>query len=65
MLPYRSDNVGYVRHGGSRGGSEVEDLAAWGHVDGVHAAQDARGQLATERVPDAVLNLKERRAKGG
>ena len=50
--------------------AEVEHLGAGGHVNGLHAAQDGRGELRTERVPHAVLQLGavgalRARARGG
>jgi len=53
----RSDNIGDVRDGGSRGGSEVEDLLSGGDVDLVETSEDTSGKLGSERVPDSVLGL--------
>ena len=53
----RSDDIGDVRDGGSRGGSEVEDLLSGGDVDLVETSEDTSGKLGSERVPDSVLGL--------
>lgn len=53
----RTDNIGDVGDGGSRGGTEVEDFRAGLHVDCVHTTKDTRGQLRTERVPDTVFSF--------
>jgi len=52
-----TDNIGNVGDSRSGGGSEVEDLLAGGDVDVVNTSEDTGGDLGTERVPDAVLNL--------
>lgn len=53
----RSNDVGDVGDGGSRGGSEVEDLLSGGDVDLVETSEDTSGELGSERVPDSVLGL--------
>ena len=53
----RSDDVGAMGHGGTRGGAEVEELGAGLDVDVVEAAQDTGGNLGAERVPHPVLGL--------
>lgn len=53
----RTDNIGDVRDGSSRGGTEVENLATGLHVDVLHTTEDTGSQLGTERVPHTVLDL--------
>jgi hypothetical protein len=50
------DDISDVGDGGTRRSTEVQDLAAGSHVDVVHTAEDAGGQLASEGVPDAVFD---------
>lgn len=52
-----TDNIGDVGDGSSRGGTEVKDLAARLHVDGLETTKDTGGQLGTEGVPHTVLDL--------
>ena len=59
-----SDNVSDVGDGSSRRSTEVEDLAARAHVDVVDTAENTGGQLASEGVPDAVLDAAGRRIVG-
>lgn len=44
-------------HGGSRGGSDIENLLAGSDVNVVQTSQDTGSQLGAERVPNAVLDL--------
>ena len=53
----RADNVGNVGDGGTRGSTKVQDLGARAHVDVVDTTDDTGGKLASERVPDSVLDL--------
>lgn len=53
----RANDIGNVRDGSTRGGTEVEDLAAGLHEDVLHTTEDTSGQLRTEGVPDTVLSL--------
>lgn len=53
----RSDNVGNVGDGGTRGGTQVEGLGARLDVDRLQTTQDTGGQLRSERVPDTVFGL--------
>ena len=52
-----ADDVGDVRYRGAGGGTEVEHLGAGLHVDAIETAEDTRGQLAPEGVPDPVFGL--------
>lgn len=52
-----SNDVGDVRDGGSRGGTEVQGLGAGLDVDGLETTQDTGSQLRSERVPDTVFGL--------
>mmetsp|Transcript_17504 Transcript_17504/g.44785 ORF Transcript_17504/g.44785 Transcript_17504/m.44785 type:complete len:348 (+) Transcript_17504:77-1120(+) len=52
-----ADNVGDVRDGGARGGTEVEDLGTRLDPKVVHATQHSGGELGAEGVPHAVLRL--------
>mmetsp|Transcript_15451 Transcript_15451/g.39861 ORF Transcript_15451/g.39861 Transcript_15451/m.39861 type:complete len:311 (-) Transcript_15451:133-1065(-) len=49
--------VGDVRHRCAGGGAKVQDLRARTHVDRVNTAEDSRGDLGAEGIPDAVLDL--------
>ena len=53
----RTDDIGNVRDGSTRGSTEVEDLAAGLDVNVVHTTENTGGQLRTERVPDTVFGL--------
>ena len=53
----RTDDIGNVRDGSTRGSTKVEDLAAGLDVNVVHTTEDTGGQLRTERVPDTVFGL--------
>lgn len=53
----RSDNVSDVGDGRSTRCAEVQDFFARCDVNVVETAQDACGQLRSERVPDAVFDL--------
>lgn len=53
----RSDDIGNVRDGSTRGSTEVEDLAARLDVNVVHTTENTGGQLRTEGVPDTVFSL--------
>lgn len=48
----RANNIGNVGNGGTGGSTEVEDLGAGLHVDGLKTTEDTGSQLRTERVPD-------------
>lgn len=54
---HRSYDVSDVGDRGTARGTEVEDLLARGDVDVVEATEDAGRKLASERVPDSVLDL--------
>jgi hypothetical protein len=56
-LTGRADNIGDVGNGRAGGGTEVKNLRAGLHVDGLETAEDTGGKLGAERVPDAVLGL--------
>lgn len=53
----RTDNVGDVGDGGTRGSTEVESLGAGLDVDGLETTENASSQLGSERVPDTVFGL--------
>ena len=53
----RTDDIGNVRDGSTRGSTEVEDLAARLDVNVVHTTENTGGQLRTEGVPDTVFGL--------
>lgn len=57
----RTDQISNVRNGGTRGSTEVQHTRARFHVDVVGTTSDASAQLASERVPHAVLDLGGRR----
>lgn len=48
----RADNIGNVGNGSTGGSTEVEDLGAGLHVDGLKTTEDTGSKLRTERVPD-------------
>jgi len=54
---FRADHVGDMGDGGTGGTAQVQDAGAGldGHV--ADASDDGRGDLGTERIPDAVLDL--------
>lgn len=53
----RSNNVGNVGDGCSRGGTKVQGLSTGLDVDGLETTQDTGSQLGSKRVPDTVLGL--------
>lgn len=53
----RTDDIGNVRDGSTRGSTEVEDLAARLDVNVVHTTENTGGQLRTEGVPDTIFGL--------
>jgi hypothetical protein len=53
----RSDNVGNVRDGSTRGTTEVEDTGTRLDVDLISTTSNGGAKLASERVPHAVLDL--------
>lgn len=56
-MTHRSNNIRNVRDTGSRCSTKVQDFASRWHMNLVHATQDSSGQLGTEGIPNAVLNL--------
>lgn len=52
-----TDDISDVRDRGTGGGTEVENLRAGLHVDVVETTEDTSGQLRTEGIPHAVLDL--------
>lgn len=55
-----TDDVSDMGDGGTRGGTEVEDLGTRLHINGVKTSEDTRSQLTPEGVPDSVLGLRRR-----
>lgn len=53
----RTNNVGDVGDGGTRGSTEVEGFGARLDVNGLETTEDTSSQLGSERVPDTVLGL--------
>lgn len=53
----RTDNVGDVGDGGTRGSTEVESLGAGLDVDGLETTENTSSQLGSERIPDTVFGL--------
>jgi hypothetical protein len=54
---YRSDHIGDVRHGSTRGSTEVEDAGARLDPHVLNTTDDGSGELGAERIPHPVLNL--------
>lgn len=50
-----ANNIGNVRHTGTRGSTKVEHLASRTHVDVVDTTEDTGRQFTPERVPHAVF----------
>mmetsp|Transcript_2497 Transcript_2497/g.8058 ORF Transcript_2497/g.8058 Transcript_2497/m.8058 type:complete len:294 (-) Transcript_2497:52-933(-) len=55
---FRTDEIRAVRHRGTRRTTEVQQLGPGLDVNVVETAENARGNLRTERVPHAVLRLR-------
>lgn len=53
----RSNNVGNVGDGCSRGSTKVKGLGTGLDVDGLETTEDTSGKLGSEGVPDSVLGL--------
>jgi len=52
-----TNDVTDMRHRGTRGGTEIEDLASGLHVDAGNASKDGGGELRPVWVPDPVFDL--------
>ena len=52
-----ANNVGNVRNGSSRSGTEVQNLLSWAHVDRLETTEDTSSQLASEGIPHTIFDL--------